>query len=214
MDIGSEQDRYFRKLMWVYDINDFSVQNTFSKGKEEYYTTARSYIGEVLPIDHYRLFPGELVLDFEHNSLTFPTHKVLKLSKNIVAFCNTYDINCYPFFSGGSGIHIHMFCKDCIEKNILLKILSKEFNLEDYMEHHLLDTHILHGAHLIRAPGGRKHSGDWVVYKSFVEILKLNKYSLVTSKDRIMFPDLREMNLWEYNPQTGLLTSEELADAI
>jgi hypothetical protein len=214
IDLGSMQDIYFRKLKWVYDIDDFSIQNVFYKNNEEYYTQARSFNGEVLPIDHYKLFPGELVLDFEHDTKLFPTHSVMSLCQSIELFCYSYDINCYSFVSGGSGIHMHMFCKDCNEKELLFEILKKNFKLEHYMFLNLLDNHIINGSHLIRAPGGRKFNRFGCSYKSFIETFGCLKYRVVSQKDMITFPSLKDMKLWEYQTDLNLLSSDELAELI
>ena len=212
-DIGAQQDKYFGKLRYIYRQDVIQIQNVFWKDGVEYFTQSRDINGEVLPIDHYKLFPGELVLDFEHDSKSFPTHKLLNLVKKIYEYAyNTINVDPYPYVTGGTGIHMHMYCDSKLDKELLFRILDNEFDLDTMLVCGLLDNHIIQGSHLIRAPGGRKFSRFGCKYKSFVDTFGV--YKSVSSREDINMPNLRGMKAWSYKLDSGLLTTDEMVEII
>ena len=169
IDIGSCQDKYFNTLRYNYNQFNLNIQNVFERKGIEYYTQSNDIRGEVLPIDHYRVFSGELVLDIEHNSLDMPTHDIIELTNNIILYSkDKLKIEPYAFISGGSGVHIHYYTKSLLEKEILYYFLNKAFDLETLERKEILDTHLLSGTHQIRAPGGRKLVNSKTYYKSYI----------------------------------------------
>lgn len=208
--LGSKQDKYLGRLRYLYNIMDLSIQNVYWWKNQEFYTEAKDIRGEVLPIDHYKIFPGELVLDFEYDIKQLPTHKLLYIGEAIRNYSqDKLDINPFVFVSGGTGLHIHFFTKNDTEKIILYKLLDKQFNLERFVQSGHLDSHILSGNHLIRAPGGRKLGRCGPVYKSLVE--SFGHYTRVRFKDKVKIPDIRGVVLWESNE---LLGGDDLASLL
>jgi len=192
-EIQDFQQTYFDILCDKYRVESITVQNVFEKNNTECHMHPESLQYTVLPCDHYRIFEGELVLDFEWHPTHMGTHKMLNLAKQIKDYCINNNITCYVYHSGGTGIHIHMFTLDKTQKNILYQQLDKQFHLNIYVDLGTLDYAVITNKHMIRSPGGRK-IGTRNTYKT--HLTDFTKLNTATSTTQIQFPNLTGLHLW------------------